>query len=81
MLKIILYALLAWFLYNLVFRIVLPVYRTTRQVKKRFDEMRDQMEKDTTRQQTGYAQQPQQPVKKPDTARPAGDYIDYEEVK
>ena len=41
-LRVLLYALLIWFLYNLVFHFIIPVYKTTRQVKKKFREMHDQ---------------------------------------
>jgi hypothetical protein len=79
MLRYILYALLIWFLYNLVFRVIIPVYRTTRQVKKRFNEMRQQMEENE--QQPTFSQPQNTPKKRPDSAKPTGDYIDFEEVK
>ena len=78
MLRFLLYALLAWFLYNLVFRFIIPLYRTTRHVKQKFREMHQQME-DQTRQQQGY--QETNPSSKPAPAKPSGDYIDFEEIK
>ena len=83
MLRFLLYALLAWFLYNLVFRLIIPLYRTTRHVKKKFREMHQQME-DQTRQQQGYQNngyQKTNPTSKPAPAKPSGDYIDFEEIK
>jgi hypothetical protein len=76
MLQFILYALLIWFLYNLIFKVILPVYKTTRQVKKRFNEMRQQME-DNQRQQDNTVP----PQASPKKSAPAGDYIDFEDVK
>lgn len=80
--RIILYALLIWFLYNLVFRFIVPLYRTTRQVKKKFGEMRQHMEEQVS-QQEGFKTSPKagQNTQKPSSPKPAGDYIDFEEVK
>ena len=78
MLKIILYALLAWFLYKLIFRVVIPVYRTTKQVKRQFREMKTKMEEHQMRQN---GQVPREEVKKSAPRTPSSDYIDFEEVK
>ena len=78
MMRFILYALLAWFLYNLVFRFIIPVYKTTRQVKKKFREMNDQMQQEQFQQQ-GFNQQPS-PQKSSPSQRNE-DYIDFEEIK
>jgi hypothetical protein len=75
MARILLYAFLAWVLYKLVFHFIIPVYITTRRMKKKFREMQEQMQ---GRQPNDYPQQPEQ-KSKPKTA--AGDYIDFEEVK
>jgi hypothetical protein len=83
MLKILLYGLLIWFLYNLVFRFIIPVYRTSKQMKQKFREMHEQMQNQATA--AGQQQQPQQkgsPIPKSSAAsKPTGDYIDFEEVK
>ncbi len=70
------YLFLAYLLYNLIFKFVLPVYRTTRQVKRSFKDMQSRMQ----------GQQQQAPVqertaKKPAAKAAAGDYIEFEEVK
>jgi fatty acid desaturase len=76
--KYILFALLAWFLYQLVFKLIVPVYKTTRQIKKGFRQMQEKMNEQY---------QQQQPHSQPTntasggTKTPAGDYIDFEEVK
>lgn len=79
--KIILYALLIWFLYNLVFRFIIPIYRASRQMKGQFRQMRERMEEQQRQQQQQSSpadgfQQSQRPK-----APPGGDYIDFEEIK
>ncbi|HRO70007.1 MAG TPA: hypothetical protein PK951_06490 [Chitinophagaceae bacterium] len=78
MLKLILYGLLIWFLYNLVFRFIIPIYKTTREVKKKFSEMQGRMQ-DQMNQQAGYNTPPRE--EKPAEKVSKGDYIDFEEVK
>jgi hypothetical protein len=80
MLRIILYALLIWFLYNLIFRFIIPMYRTTKEMKKKFRQMHDQME-EQRRGQQGFSNTPSQPTPKPEPRQSKGDYIDFEEVK
>jgi len=76
MLSFIFYCFLVYLLYNIVFKFVLPVYRTTRQVKQSFRNMREQMEHRT---QPGAAEPLS--AKKPQQKKPAAEYIDFEEVK
>jgi hypothetical protein len=77
MMKYVLYALLVWFLYNLVFKFIIPIYTTTRKVKKEFSEMKNKMS-DFMEQQQGF--QPKE-TPKPTPKETKGDYIDFEEVK
>ena len=77
MVRIILIALLAWFLYNLVFRFIIPVYKSTQLMKKKFREMQDQM----NAHQNAQPGQAPSPEKKPDTKISEKDYIDFEEIK
>lgn len=78
MFKIILYILLAWFLYNLIFRFIIPVYRASRQMRKQFREVQEQFQQ-AARQQHQPAQHQEA------SSRPApqskGDYIEFEEIK
>jgi hypothetical protein len=78
MMRYLLYALLIWFLYNLIFRLIIPVYKTTRQMKKKFREMHDQMQKEQMKQE-GFNKTSD--TQKPSPASRGGDYIDFEEVK
>ena len=80
MLKVLLYGLLIWFLYNLVFRFIIPVYKTTRQMKKKFREMQHQMQDQMNQHQNGPAAQPH-PAQKPAARTSKEDYIDFEEMK
>ena len=83
-LRYILYAFLIYLLYKLVFDFLIPVIKTTRQVKKQFQDMQSRMndfnnqqppnvnasgsKQDNTSKTTVKKEQP-------------GDYIDFEEVK
>jgi hypothetical protein len=78
MLRYFLYALLAWFLYNLIFRFIIPVYKTTRQMKRKFREMHEQMQERQEKQE-GFKQQA--PTQNPSPASRSQDYIDFEEIK
>ncbi len=78
----ILYALLAWFLYNLIFRFIIPVYRASRQMRKQFRQVQERMQQ----QQQQYQQQQQastntQQQQNKATKVSSDDYIDFEEVK
>ncbi|MEI9808213.1 MAG: hypothetical protein WDO16_10225 [Bacteroidota bacterium] len=77
MIRFLLYALLAWFIYKLIFGFIIPVYRTTRQMKKKFGEMHQRMREEQVKQ-GGFNQQTA-PAPSPKTR--AGDYIDFEEIK
>ena len=65
-------------LYKLIFDFIIPVYRASRDIKKRFRDMHQQMNDDANRfnQQTNI-QQRETPQKRPGQK----DYIDFEEVK
>ena len=75
MFNVILYALLAWFLYNLVFRFIIPIYKTTKQVKQKFREMQEQMNP----RQDFTAESPKNESSAKRVRKE--DYIDFEEVK
>ena len=77
--KYVLYALLAWFLYKFIFKLVIPVYLASRKIKKGFREMQEKM---NASQQQQSAARPSQESKSSSTGKkPAGDYIDFEEVR
>lgn len=78
MLRFLLYALLIYLAYRLVFHFIIPVYKTTRQVKKQFREMHTRMED----QMNQYQANQQSPTPQTENKKEqAGDYIEFEEVK
>ncbi len=77
MLSYFFYFFLAFMLYQLVFKFILPVYRTTRRVRRSFQEMQERM---GGQPQSGSNQSFSKPHAEAKT-QPAGDYIDFEEVK
>jgi hypothetical protein len=74
-LRFLFYAFLIYLAYKLVFHFIIPVIRTTRQVKKGFREMKEKMEQ---HQHNGFEESP--PSQERGKDKP-GEYIDYEEVK
>ena len=80
--KYILFAILAYILYQFIFKLVIPVYLASRKIKKGFREMQSRMQEQMQQQQqqqSGYAQQPE--TSAPDSKFKSGDYIEFEEVK
>ena len=75
--QFIFYVFLAYLLYQFVFRLVLPIYRTTRQVRKGFREMQEKM----NQHQQPRSQQRTQASGFETNKNTQGDYIDFEEVK
>ncbi|HUC82311.1 MAG TPA: hypothetical protein VMR70_15505 [Flavisolibacter sp.] len=71
------FAFLAYLLFRLVFDFVLPIYRTTRKVKRTFREMNERM----NAQQNTRPPQPQQEKSNSNQKSTLGEYIDFEEVK
>jgi len=80
MLRFLLFAVLAWFLYNLVFKLIIPVYKTTRQMKQKFREMHDNMQDQMHEKQPDFTTQPNG-VEKSASKTSKEDYIDFEEIK
>ena len=78
MLRYLFYAFLIYLAYRLIFHFIIPIYKTTKQVKKQFREMHSRMEDNINQQQ---ANQQTMPPKQEDKKAQAGDYIDFEEVK
>lgn len=75
--KYILFALLAYILYQFIFKLVIPVYLASRKIKKGFREMQSRMQEQM--QQQGYS--PQSSATEPPKKTKAGDYIEFEEIK
>ncbi|MCR6722191.1 MAG: hypothetical protein NVV59_18310 [Chitinophagaceae bacterium] len=77
----ILYALLAWFLYKLIFGFIIPVYRASRQMRKQFREVQERMQQQFQQQQQQQASAQSRQQSSSAAKAPAGDYIDFEEIK
>ncbi|MFZ9262094.1 MAG: hypothetical protein ACO3AW_03645 [Chitinophagaceae bacterium] len=74
-LKYLLLGLFLYFIFRFVFDFVIPVVRTTKQVKKQFDAVREQ-------QQQFYQEKNQPtPSAKKSTVADQDDYLEFEEVK
>jgi Sec-independent protein translocase protein TatA len=74
--RILFYAFLIYLAYKLLFELIIPLYRTTKKIKRGIREMQQKMEQQQ-HQQNGNATSPDPNASKPK----AGDYIDFEEVK
>ena len=74
--KYVFYLFLAYILYQLVFKFIIPIYRTTRQVKKGFREMQERVN-DQMQGQPPYG--PEAQPRKEEKGN-LGDYIEFEEV-
>ena len=74
--------LLIYILYKLVFDFIIPIYQTTRRVKRQFGEMNDKMQekmnsdryRDNQQQNSPWSKSTQDPVNNEE-------FIDYEEIK
>ena len=67
-----------YLLYKLIFDFIIPLAKTTKQVKKQFGEMSSKMQEKMNQQQTQYNNTTANSSK---TSTNKEDYIDFEEVK
>ena len=79
MLKIIFELFVFYLLYKLIFDFIVPVYETTKQVKKQVREMNGRMDEMNRQQQQQTNNN--QSNKSTTSKAPKDDYIDFEEVK
>jgi Sec-independent protein translocase protein TatA len=80
MFKLIIYLFLGWLLYKLVFDFIIPVYKTTKQVRRQMSDMQQHMRDQYQQQQQAQQQSAQRPTPTQKVSD-KGDYIDFEEVK
>ena len=79
--KFIFYALLIYFLYKIIFDLVIPATKVTRQVKTKMAEMHEEMQRQQYRnQQQQEATAAQQKTNRA-TVDTEKDYIEFEEIK
>jgi len=80
MVKFFISIFLAWLLYKLVFDLIIPGYKVTKQVRRQMNDMQEHMRQQY--EQQGGGQPGQQPPPPPPTKNvDKGDYIDFEEIK
>ena len=67
---------LIYILYKLIFEFIIPVYHSTKKIRKQFGEMQSKMQQDMN------AHASRTTVAEPEpTIKKEGDYIEFEEVK
>ncbi len=76
--KYVLFALLAYILYQFIFKLVIPVYQASQKLKNGFGEMQDRMQEHMNEQQQ---QSNSATPNQPEPTTKAGEYIEFEEVK
>ena len=77
--RILLELFVLYMLYKLIFDFIIPVYRTTKQVKKQFGDMSAQMHEKMNQQKQAYANA--NGVKQEKSTITKYYYIEFEEVK
>jgi hypothetical protein len=69
---------LLYLLYKFIFDFIIPVYQSSKKIKKQFGEMQEKMQSDLK----NYQNQTQQKASGPEPSpKKEGDYIDFEEIK
>lgn len=70
--------LLIYILYKLVFDFIIPIYRTSKRVKRQMREMNARMQEQMNSHNQQQSSQPSRPKPEPVNKE---EYIDYEEIK
>jgi len=68
---------LIYLLYKFIFDFIMPIYESSKKIKKQFGEMQNKMQSDLRNYQN--TPKPAEPAAPP--PKKEGDYIDFEEVK
>ena len=77
MFKLLVELFLFYLLYKFIFELVIPIFKTTRQVQKKMNEFQQNMNKQAETNRTSSTNMDKSPVSKPKS----DDYIDFEEIK
>lgn len=72
------FAFLFYLLFKLVFDFAIPIYKTSRQLKRKFKDMHEQMNGPMPE---GSKKQAEKKASATTEKKPSSDYIDFEEVK
>ena len=70
---------LLYLLYKLIVDLIIPVYKTTKQVKRQFGEMQNKMNEQMNAYKKQQATAAEKPASQPEPNKE--EYIDYEEIK
>ncbi|MGX5818057.1 DUF4834 family protein [Chitinophaga lutea] len=89
MLRFVITLIVGWILYKLIFDFIIPVYRTTKVVRRQVRDMQDAMQQQFRQQQQAQQNAQQQEQVQAQARQHAeaarkrddGDYIEFEEVK
>ena len=68
---------LIYILYKLIFDFIIPVYQSTKKIKKQFGDIQSKMQQDMN----AYSNQQSSAQEKTQKTPKEGDYIDFEEIK
>ncbi len=71
---------LIYILYKLIFEFIIPIYQTSKKVKKQFGEMQSKMQEQMDKQNSQSRQQTH-PASTAKEEKKSEEYIDYEEIK
>ena len=77
MFKLLVELFLFYLLYKFIFELVIPIFKTTRQVKRKMNEFQQNMNKQAETNRTSNTKTDKPPVSKSKSE----DYIDFEEIK
>lgn len=80
MLRYLLLAFTIYFAYRFIVNFLIPVVKTTRQVKKQFDSVREQQTYQQAQQPHQHQQAKPSPVQK-NSKTSDNDYLEFEEIK
>lgn len=67
---------LIYLLYKLIFEFVVPLYQSTKKIRRQFSEMQEKMQQDSHNFTSGRQASGPSPA-----AKKEGDYIEFEEIK
>ncbi|MER3499171.1 MAG: hypothetical protein C4308_11335 [Chitinophagaceae bacterium] len=79
MFRILLFIFLAYLAYQFIFRFIIPVARTTREIKKGFRNMQQKMDEFSAQQQNSNSSTHTNSSKT--SGEKGGEYIEFEEIK
>ncbi|HEV8506531.1 MAG TPA: hypothetical protein VGQ53_14065 [Chitinophagaceae bacterium] len=80
MFRFLLYFFLIYLGYQFIFKFLIPIFKTTQQVRKDVRAMHDRMNEFANTQQNTAPSKSKSPDKS-SSKEPIGDYIDFEEIK